>query len=568
MGGSEATIGWDVSGYYIYLPALFIYKDLKLLSFQDQILKDYQPTPERQQSFPHDSGAFVAKYSSGQALQMLPFFAVAHAYATLSPRYPADGYSAPYQLGIALGALVFALVGLIFLRKYLLLYFSDHVVGLSLLLLCLGSNYFDYAGITGAMTHNTLFTLYALLLLVSHRFHQKPRYLLAVIIGGVVGLMALTRPTEIIAVIIPLVYGMNPFSKKQLTLRSLFLWQNRGKILLSATMCLLVGSIQLIYWKYVSGEWIVYSYEEQGFSWLSPHLYEGFIGYRSGWLTYSPIMICSIIGLPMLYRFHKSQLMFVLPFALLFTYITFAWDIWWYGGSLGQMAMVQLYPVLSIPFALFVRELITWKKYLQWIVGFILALFIYLNLWYTYQAHGGHMLLAGQMTQRYFWKTIGTWNYNPNDLKLLDNKDLYTGLLDEKEVQELELLTIDKINDGCLSEDLIHLSEGCQYSPFYKYGSPPKDKKWIRFSAEITIDDKEWNYWQMSQMILQYHDTTGKEVKSNMIRLQRFLYENQTQEVYLDSKIPEGEELQITVSFWNASSKKSTRIQNIKVTAH
>ena len=32
QGGGEATISWDVSGYYWYLPALFIYKDLKNLS--------------------------------------------------------------------------------------------------------------------------------------------------------------------------------------------------------------------------------------------------------------------------------------------------------------------------------------------------------------------------------------------------------------------------------------------------------------------------------------------------------------------------------------------------------
>ncbi|HLO38540.1 MAG TPA: hypothetical protein VK173_08620, partial [Lacibacter sp.] len=41
--GSEATISWDVSGYYMYLPATFIYKDLKQCSFKDSILSKYQP---------------------------------------------------------------------------------------------------------------------------------------------------------------------------------------------------------------------------------------------------------------------------------------------------------------------------------------------------------------------------------------------------------------------------------------------------------------------------------------------------------------------------------------------
>ena len=30
---TEATLSWDVSGYYLYLPAIFIYKDIKKVSF-------------------------------------------------------------------------------------------------------------------------------------------------------------------------------------------------------------------------------------------------------------------------------------------------------------------------------------------------------------------------------------------------------------------------------------------------------------------------------------------------------------------------------------------------------
>ena len=36
---TEATIGWDVSGYYLYLPALFIYKDIKKLEFLDDVIE-------------------------------------------------------------------------------------------------------------------------------------------------------------------------------------------------------------------------------------------------------------------------------------------------------------------------------------------------------------------------------------------------------------------------------------------------------------------------------------------------------------------------------------------------
>lgn len=47
---AEATIGWDVSGYNLYLPAIFIYLDVKELKFFLEIMKKYRPTPDIQQA--------------------------------------------------------------------------------------------------------------------------------------------------------------------------------------------------------------------------------------------------------------------------------------------------------------------------------------------------------------------------------------------------------------------------------------------------------------------------------------------------------------------------------------
>ena len=62
----------------------------------------------------------------------------------------------------------------------------------------------------------------------------------------------------------------------------------------------LVGFIQLAYWKYASGEWLVYSYEDQGFSWLKPHLYEGIFQ-----LSFRLVGVLTIHGI-FTNRFHIS----------------------------------------------------------------------------------------------------------------------------------------------------------------------------------------------------------------------------------------------------------------------
>ena len=103
-------------GFYLYLPATFIYKDLKQLKFKDEILKKYRPTGSFYQAFQHTNGNFVMKYPIGLAILFSPFFALASLIAWLSG-YPIDGFSFPYQLAISWGGLFMAFLGLWMSRK-------------------------------------------------------------------------------------------------------------------------------------------------------------------------------------------------------------------------------------------------------------------------------------------------------------------------------------------------------------------------------------------------------------------------------------------------------------------
>ena len=113
--GSQAEIAWDVSGYYFYLPAIFIYHDLKQLSFQEKIVAQYHPSDEAFQGTEQPNGGRVLQYTYGTALMYSPFFFIAHILAA-PLGYPADGFSFPYQLAIGIGSLLFSFLGLFFLR--------------------------------------------------------------------------------------------------------------------------------------------------------------------------------------------------------------------------------------------------------------------------------------------------------------------------------------------------------------------------------------------------------------------------------------------------------------------
>ena len=97
--GQVGTLSYDVAGYYMYLPAAFIYDDLKSFSFQDT-LESAEIHVGKHHGRWQDNGGFVFQYTAGMAIQYLPFFAIGHAWAKSSKQYPSHGFSPPYQRAI------------------------------------------------------------------------------------------------------------------------------------------------------------------------------------------------------------------------------------------------------------------------------------------------------------------------------------------------------------------------------------------------------------------------------------------------------------------------------------
>lgn len=242
--GTEATLSWDVSGYYWYLPAAFIYGDLKRADFSEEIIQKYNPTSSFEQAFEYENGNRVMKYSMGQAVTMMPAFFVGHLWA-LASDHPADGFSFPYQITIGIWSLILAYLGLWMLARILALYFSDIAVAWVVLIIAVGTNFLEYSAIQGSMTHGHLFFLYTMLIWQTIRFYQQPQLLSALSIGAIIGLSALIRPTELMTLLIPILWGLD--SWQAVKDRIQFVRVHFTKYLLAGILTGLIGSLQLIY---------------------------------------------------------------------------------------------------------------------------------------------------------------------------------------------------------------------------------------------------------------------------------------------------------------------------------
>ncbi len=70
-------LSWDVFGYYLYLPAQFIYHDPYLLhqDWLHQIVAEYQSTATLYQINLHpETNNWIIKYSMGMSILYAPFF--------------------------------------------------------------------------------------------------------------------------------------------------------------------------------------------------------------------------------------------------------------------------------------------------------------------------------------------------------------------------------------------------------------------------------------------------------------------------------------------------------------
>lgn len=563
---TEATLSWDVSGYYLYLPALFIYKDIKQVGFREEIHEKYRPSDAPNQAFKHRSGNYVMKYACGLAVQYLPFFGIAHALAP-ALGYPADGFSRPYQMAIGLGSLLVALLGLWLLRRNLLQYFGDRAVAITLLLLVLGTNYLDYAAINGAMTHNYLFTLYTALVALTVAWYRRPTLPRAAGIGLLVGLATLTRPTELWSALIPLLWGIGSWADFR---QRIAFWRQHGAHLaLAVVACGLMGSLQLLYWKVVSGEWLVYSYEDQGFSWLRPHLYQGIFSIRAGWLVYTPMMALAVIGFWPLFRQHRSLFWGIVVFFCLFVYVTFAWDIWWYGGSLGQRAMVQSYAVLAFPLAAFVTQGLSFKPLWKYAMAAVCVFFIYYNFWLTHQAHRGGLLEPSFMTRAYFWRIFLRYDVPPDARKLLDTRHDFG-----QHRQNVQLVYANNFEDASEWPECpippvegkrsVCLGAGREMSEVFSFPLSAQGGRKLRAIAVFRSLNKEWNTWKMAQMIVKIKH--GEQtVSEHSIRVFRILNGHETREIYIDVLLPKKPFDRAEVMFWNAGSSQPLAIDQLRV---
>ncbi len=337
----------DVTSYYGYLPAAFIYDDINF-GFADTM-----PAGEPLDALWYNAlpnGQRFQKMTMGLSYFYAPSFFLADLYVKNNPKYNRNGFSKPYQWAMGLNTLFIGILSVFLMRIILRYFFSSTIVALAMLLIFSATNLPYYVSMAPGLSHPYSFFLLCLQLLLTLKIkeHQHPFYLF--LLGLISAWLVLIRPTNLLPALLPIFL----LSKDELlffTIKKPWLF---AFLLLGA---LLPWLPQFIYWKHVSGQYIFYSYDTERFFFNQPKIIAGLLGFRKGWFVYTPIALFAIIGLfiksknTIINRF-KWFIAITLP---IYLYIVFSWWCWWYGGSYGSRVMIEYYVVLAIFLGLIIQ---------------------------------------------------------------------------------------------------------------------------------------------------------------------------------------------------------------------
>jgi hypothetical protein len=367
----------DKAGYYVYLPALFLY-DFNPKKFPNKVDSVSGQGFLFVKSNPKKSNKVVfTKYPCGVAILDAPFFGITHIYCKITNQ-PTDGFSIPYHRMRSVSAWFYGMLGLFLVLLTLKRKTQPptRVILLGTTLFLLGTNLIYYLVKDAGLSHNYSFFLVALLVYFKTVVFDSQKTGHYLLLGLIVGLLVLVRPINVVFV------GLLVFWDLQRP-RDAFLMvkANIARWLLFAGVVFLLFIPQLLYYQYAFGQYVTYAYGNETFLfWKNPKLAHVFFAFQNGWLINNPLHVFTLAGV--VWMIGKKMvngwklLFLVLGVGLLYA----SWWSWELGCGFGHRGFVEFYAVLMPAFIVGFDRILGMRPMQKTLLLSLMLLFVMISL--------------------------------------------------------------------------------------------------------------------------------------------------------------------------------------------
>jgi hypothetical protein len=367
LGQWEYPIWSDAAAYFVYLPATFIYH-------YDGSKMPGNISAMTGDGFSIENNKIVTKVAMGVAILQAPFYAISYIISNIF-NINDNGFGKVYIYGLGVGAAFYFTLGLFFLYLFLKHRYSKNVCFITLLLIIFGTNLYYYTYEKFLYSHLYSFfifstSLYLIDKLINTNF-KKAIYI--VLFGIILSLSFLVRYTNPIFIVLMLLFlDIDSWQALKQRLKSIF---NFKFISITAISFIIMLIPQMFYWHYLTGNFLYYSYGNEGFNWLEPKFLEFFFSPNNGAFIYTPLYIIILIyAIIMSIKKEQNGLLIFFIFVIA-SYIFASWWSWSYGCSLGKRPFVELTPIFGIGIASLADKIIQFKKPIISIILSLILLF-------------------------------------------------------------------------------------------------------------------------------------------------------------------------------------------------
>jgi hypothetical protein len=350
----DSPVVSDGLSYYVYLPSWVVYQDFSLGAVANRRFGGEFPGFSGLRRWP-GTGRWVNPHPMGVAVLVLPFYVVGHALTRLLD-YPAEGFSFFYRHSAGLAGAAYLVTGLFFLRRLLGRHFPPGVVLATLVCITFGTNLFHAGTFDCLWSHVYSFALIACLLDLADCWHDRPTTRQAVLVGFVVGLIALVRHANVVVAIFVVLHGV--VDRASLASRARQFAARSPQLALAALVAAAVLTPQLALYRWATGSWFLDPYGQvaasqggRAFDFLHPHLTAVLFSVRKGLFFWSPVLLLSVAGFfVMRGRIRGFRLPSIAVLAVTLYLIASWWD-WQFGGSYGHRGFTDFLAVFALPMA-------------------------------------------------------------------------------------------------------------------------------------------------------------------------------------------------------------------------
>jgi len=341
-GARTTFITNDGDFYYAYLVSLYFDQDLDL----SNQMETWQATAGRPLAPVPRGGPTPTSFTVGPALLWMPAFALADAGVlvaqTLEMPVARDGYSAPYQLAVALATLIYGLLGIWFAFRAVVWWCgadalrSPNGPGIAVAAALCASPALYYLFFEPTMAHGVGIFAASLLVWLWLRTGASGRWTRWFGIGMAGGLCALIRPQDCLLLTLPI--------SSAAALRPRRIVPAAGALIAGAAIAFLP---QALVWQATFGRPFAVPQGPEFLQWTAPALPQVWFSMHHGLFTWTPIWALAVVGLALTPKHLRRLLAAMLVVFLLESYVNAAARDWWAGDAFGARRFLGLFPIFA-----------------------------------------------------------------------------------------------------------------------------------------------------------------------------------------------------------------------------